>query len=111
MDFEFEKKWRDLLQEVSKNMDEPLDMQSLIFMIGVQELNQGFVKLSKDQKLDVMHIAICTLMEPYGFYEYTGHDDGGWPHFKLVKELPVLKPDEQETFMKKAIIEYFQEEK
>lgn len=111
MDFEFEKKWRDLLQDVSKNMDEPLDMQSLIFMIGVQELNQGFVKLSKDQKLDVMHIAICTLMEPYGFYEYTGHDDDGWPHFKLVKELPVLKPDEQETFMKKAIIEYFEEEK
>ena len=111
MDFEFEKKWRDLLVDVSKNMDEPLDMQSLIFMIGVQELNQGFVKLSKDQKLDIMHIAICTLMEPYGFYEYTGHDDDGWPHFRLVKELPVLKPDEQETFMKKAIIEYFQEEK
>lgn len=110
MDFEFEKKWRDLLTEVSKNMDEPLDMQSLIFMIGVQELNQGFVKLSKDQKLDVMHIAICTLMEPYGFYEYTGHDDDGWPHFKLVKELPVLKPNEQETFMKKAILEYFQKE-
>lgn len=111
MDFEFEKKWRDLLTEVSENMDEPLDMQSLIFMIGVQELNQGFVKLSKDQKLDVMHIAICTLMEPYGFYEYTGHDDDGWPHFKLVKELPVLKPEEQETFMKKAILEYFQKEK
>jgi len=111
MDFEFEKKWRDLLTEVSKNMDEPLDIQSLIFMIGVQELNQGFVKLSKDQKLDVMHIAICTLMEPYGFYEYTGHDDDGWPHFKLVKELPVLKPDEQETFMKKAILEYFDKEK
>jgi hypothetical protein len=111
MDFEFEKKWRDLLVEVSKNMDEPLDMQSLLFMIGVQELNQGFVKLSKDQKLDVMHIAICTLMEPYGFYEYTGHDDDVWPHFKLVKELPVLKPTEQETFMKKAILEYFEKEK
>lgn len=111
MDFEFEKKWRDLLVEVSTKMDEPLDMQSLIFMIGVQELNQGFVKLSKDQKLDVMHIAICTLMEPYGFYEYTGHDDDSWPHFALVKELPVLKPEEQEIFMKKAILEYFDKEK
>ena len=58
-----------------------------------------------------MHIAICTLMEPYGFYEYTGHDDDGWPHFNLVKKLPVLKPNEQETFMKKAILEYFQKEK
>lgn len=110
MDFEFEKKWRDLLTEVSENMDEPLDMQSLIFMIGVQELNQGFVKLSKDQKLDVMHIAICTLMEPYGYYEYTGHDDDGWPHFNLLTELPMLKPDEQEKFMKKAILEYFRKE-
>lgn len=110
MDFEFEKKWRDLLTEVSENMDEPLDMQSLIFMIGVQELNRGFVKLSKDQKLDVMHIAICNLLEPYGYYEYTGHDDDGWPHFKLVKELPQLKPNEQELFMKKAILAYFNKE-
>lgn len=111
MDFEFDKKWRDLLVEVSKEMDEPLDMQSLIFMIGVQELNQGYVKLSKNQKLDVMHIAICVLLEPYGYYSYTGHDDDGWPHFKLEKELPVLQPMEQEKFMKKVIIEYFQKEK
>ncbi|MEZ7901780.1 MAG: hypothetical protein QMC21_03200 [Flavobacteriales bacterium] len=110
MDFEFEKKWRDLLVEVSKEMDEPLDMQSLIFMIGVQELNQGYVKLSKNQKLDVMHIAICVLLEPYGYYSYTGHDDDGWPHFSLEKELPVLQPIEQETFMKKVIIEYFEKE-
>ena len=107
MDFEFEKKWRDLLTEVSTNMDEPLDMQSLIFMIGVQELNKGFIKLSKNQKLDVMHIAICTLLEPYGYYEYSGHDDDGWPHFNLLKELPKLKPLEQEKFMKNAIVEYF----
>ena len=111
MDFEFDKKWRDLLVEVSKEMDEPLDMQSLIFMIGVQELNQGYVKLSKNQKLDVMHIAICVLLEPYGYYSYTGHDDDGWPHFKLEKELPVLQPMEQEKFMKKVIMEYFQKEK
>ena len=111
MDFEFEKIWRDLLTEVSQNMDEPLDMQSLIFMIGVQELNLGFIKLSKNQKLDVMHIAICTLLEPYGFYEYSGHDDDGWPHFNLVKELPKLQPLEQEKFMKNAIVEYFKKDK
>jgi hypothetical protein len=110
MDFEFEKKWRDLLVDVSKEMDEPLDMQSLIFMIGVQELNKGYIKLSKNQKLDVMHIAICVLLEPYGYYSYTGHDDDGWPHFKLEKELPVLQPMEQEKFMKKVIIEYFEKE-
>ena len=110
MDFEFEKKWRDILVDVSKEMDEPLDMQSLIFMIGVQELNKGYIKLSKNQKLDVMHIAICVLLEPYGYYTYTGHDDDGWPHFKLEKELPVLQPMEQEKFMKKVIMEYFQKE-
>ena len=105
MDFEFEKKWRDLLVEVSKEMDEPLDMQSLIFMIGVQELNKGYIKLSKNQKLDVMHIAICVLLEPYGYYTFTGHDDDGWPHYKLEKELPILQPMEQEKFMKNVIIQ------
>lgn len=107
MDFEFNKKWLDLLTELSSDTGEELDLQSIIFMIGIQELNQGFVKLSKDQKIDVMHIAVCTLLEPYGYYEYAGHDDDGWPHFDTKKNLPNLDSEDQELLMKKAILSYF----
>lgn len=110
MDFTFDKKWRDTVAEISKHQGEQLDLQSILFLIGVQELNKGFVKLNKDQKIEVMHIAVCTLLEPYGFYEYAGHDDDGWPHFEAKKNLPSLGSRDQEKLMKQAIIEYFNKE-
>lgn len=107
MNFELEKKWRDLLKDISANFDEQLDLQSILFLIGLQELNLGYQKLKKDQKIEVMHIAICTLLEPYGYYEFEGKDDDGWPHFKNITSLPPLNESEQEQLIKEAIIDYF----
>ena len=109
MNFELEKKWRDTLQVASKHFGETLDMQALLFLIGLQELNKGYMDLTKDQKLEVMHIAICTLLEPYGYYEYQGRDKDGWPHFQNVEKLPMLNEKEQEELMKEAIIDYFEQ--
>lgn len=81
----------------------------MLFLIGLQELGMKTEKLSKDQKLDVMHIAVCTLLESYGFYEYEGRDRDGWPHWKAVKSLPPLDQAQQEQLMKKAIVEYWEE--
>ena len=79
MNFELEKSWRDTVAVASKHFGENLDMQSILFVLGLQELNKGYVDLTKDQKLEVMHIAICTLLEPYGYYEFMGRDEDGWP--------------------------------
>ena len=57
-----------------------------------------------------MHIAICTLLEPYGYYSFEGRDEEGWPHFRKVEDLPALAAADQETLIKRAIIQYFQEE-
>ncbi len=54
-----------------------------------------------------MHIGICTLLMPYGYYKFIGKDDEGWPHFENVQKLPALRPLEQEKLMKQAIIDYF----
>jgi len=34
-----------------------------------------------------MHIAICTLLAPYGYYEYEGTDEEGWPHWKVKEKI------------------------
>jgi hypothetical protein len=85
-------------------------MQGILFLIGVQELGMGFQKFKKDDKLAVMHIAICTLLERYGYYEFEGRDDDNWPHFKLNEKLPPLKPAQQHLLMRDAIVEYFKEQ-
>lgn len=106
---ELDKEWNRIIKKVSTDFGMEADMQGVLFLIGVQELGQGFRKFKKDEKLEVMHIAICTLLSRYGYYEYEGHDSEGWPHYKFNEELPPLKPAQQHTLMRDAIIEYFKE--
>jgi hypothetical protein len=107
IDQELEQEWKITLGKLESQFGSELDMQGILFLIGVQELGKGKRKFSKDQKLEVMHIAICTLLTPYGFYEFEGNDEEGWPHFKPGPKLPHLKPGQQGQLMKEAIVEYF----
>jgi len=97
----------DVLKQLESRFGSDMDLQAILFLIGVQELGKGKVKLSKNEKLDVMHIAICTLLEPYGYYKFEGLDAEGWPHWTANEKLPPLKPAQQQTLMKQAIVEYF----
>lgn len=106
---ELDIEWNRIVKKVSAEFGVEADMQGILFLIGVQELGQGFRKFKKDEKLEVMHIAICTLLSRYGYYEFEGQDTEGWPHFKLNEELPPLKPGQQHTLMRDAIVEYFKE--
>ena len=56
-----------------------------------------------------MHIAICRLLEPYGYYEFDCFDEQGWPHYTIKEALPNLKAGEQSVLMKDAIVNYFLE--
>ncbi len=99
--------WKKLLTKLKDIYGEEPDVQIILFLIGVQELGKGYQKLKKDDKVNVMHIAICTLLEPYGFYEYVGKDEEGWPHWKLNEKIPPLKPAQQNKLIVEAIVDYF----
>lgn len=103
-------RWEAIQQMVSQRFGggETLDLDAIIYLIGVQELGKGYQKFSKDEKLNVMHIAICKLLEPFGYYEFDFFDEDGWPHYKSLDELPNLKPGEQSVLMKEAVIMYFE---
>ena len=102
-------KWRFLVDKLTEDFSEgdELNVDGIIYLIGVQELGQGHRAFKKDEKLNLMHIAICKLLEPYGYYEFDYFDDDGWPHYKALTELPNLKPGEQTVLMKEAIVNYF----
>lgn len=110
MDLAFEKRWRDLVKQLSDRFDAgTLDLNAILFLIGVQELGQGAREFKKDEKVNLMHIAICVALMPYGYYRELGRDADGWPHFERVKDLPPLQPEEQERLMKEAVLAYFEE--
>lgn len=110
MDEVFEAEWKTVVARIEQQFGEDIDLQGILFLVGVQELGQGFRKFSKDEKLNVMHVAICTLLTNYGYYEFEGNDEEGWPHWKATEKLPSLKPGQQMRLMKEALIEYFKED-
>lgn len=110
MDYQFEREWQNTLKKVeSFGFDGATDLDTLLFLIGVQELGHGEKKFSKDEKMQLMHIAVCTLLSPFGYYKFTGRDQDDWPHFENTKPLPPLQAEEQQRLMKEAIVEYFQD--
>lgn len=86
-----------------------LDLDAIIYIIGLQEKGNIHSKFKKDEKINLMHIAICRLLEPFGYYEFDYFDEDGWPHYKVLEKLPPLKAGEQAVLMKEAIIQYFVE--
>jgi hypothetical protein len=104
-------RWDYLVEELTQQFSDGdiLNLDSIIYLIGVQELGQGKKVFKKDEKINLMHIAICKLLEPYGYYEFDFFDKDGWPHYKIVTDLPNLKPGEQAVLMKEAIIHYFED--
>lgn len=100
-------RYSEIVASLNQRFDQELDLQGILFLIGVQELGKGYLSLNKNQKLEVMHIAVCALLSQWGYYEFEGHDEEGWPHWKETDALPHLNPKQQERLIKEAIIEYF----
>jgi len=111
-DERLKERWDEVVSKLSKQFAEGdvLDLDAIIYLIGVQELGQLHRKYKKDEKVNLMHIAICKLLVPYGYYEFDFVDDQGWPHYKVKELLPPLKAGEQSVLMKEAIVNYFLEQ-
>tara|TARA_B100001250_G_scaffold385291_1_gene380906 strand:- start:9 stop:368 length:360 start_codon:yes stop_codon:yes gene_type:complete len=103
------RQWDEIVVFLSNkfNDGQTLEMEGIIYLIGIQELGMAEARFKKDQKIDLMHIAICRLLEPFGYYQFEYIDKDGWPHYTSLMKLPNLKSGEQTILMKEAIINYF----
>jgi hypothetical protein len=108
-DIQLKERWENVVSILSNQFSqgEDLDLDAIIYLIGVQEFGRFQQLFKKDEKVNLMHIAICRLLEPYGYYEFDYVDKEGWPHYKIKEELPPLKAGEQSVLMKEAIVNYF----
>lgn len=100
-------RWLKLRIRLKERFDIKPDMNGVLLLIGVQELGQGPQEFSKEQKQDLMHIAVCTILSSSGYYRLDGLDDEGWPHFTQLKPLPEMNMIDQENFLKDHVLMYF----
>lgn len=107
---DFDVKWKKAEHFFHAISPKKPDLNGILFLIGVQELGKGVLNFSKEEKQDLMHIAICKILEPSGYYRFEGLDEQGWPHYKSVMPVPFLNLLDQEKFLKIHIIEYLENE-
>lgn len=86
------------------------DLDAILYLIGLQEMQFFAEKITKEQKQDLMHVAVCTILMPSNYYLLDGRDEEGWPHFRQIMDLPTLALHEQENFLKDHILLYFQKQ-
>lgn len=96
--------------KINFSQGDAINLNGILFLIGVQELGQGNLIFKKEDKLDLIHIAVCKLLLPFGYYRFEGINNEGWPIYSNQEKIPKLDPKEQTVFIKKAIIYYFKKE-
>ncbi len=102
-------RWWNLEAKLVDRFGKKPDMETILFLIGIQEFGEIRGKFTKEQKQDLMHVAICSLLSQSGYYELEGADKEGWPHFKQLKQMPDMSVVEQENFLKDHILLYFEQ--
>ncbi|GLR17109.1 hypothetical protein [Portibacter lacus] len=107
LDFE----WLKVRHIVKNAFNKPIlpDLQSILFLIGVQELGKVQTEFTKEEKVDILHIAVCSLLSRKGIYEFIGRDEDAWPHYQQRIGIDKDGVENQEILLKECIIDYFKE--
>ncbi len=86
------------------------DLNAVLFLIGLQESGSLQTAFTKEEKQELMHVAVCHLLSLRGYYRFIGRDEDGWPHWELIKPVKE-KGAQQEELLKALSIEYFQQKR
>jgi len=101
--------WAELLAEMQERFGSVPDLQTLLFLIGIQELGQLRTSYTKEEKQDLMHIAVCHLLQQEGYFTYIGRDDDGWPHYQPTAKMPENMRGilQQNELLQTLVLRYF----
>ena len=103
---DLDKKWSRLLEKLESEFQQEMTLKGVLYLIGVQELNLGIKQYKREEKVNVLHVAVCKILTPFGFYKFEKIDVDGWPHYIELKAIKSLSEKEQELLMKEAVLKY-----
>ena len=69
--------------------------------------SSDLISFTKEEKQDVLHLAVCKLLTPYGYFKFEKVDEDGWPHWIELKAIKNLSGKQQDLLIKEAIVAYF----
>jgi hypothetical protein len=107
--YDIKMRWIDLQKVLMTQLNKRTDLQSVLYLIGVDELGVGIKEFTKEEKQDLIHLAICKVLSYSGYYTYAGTDADGWHHYESGSAVPQLAILEQEQLLKAHVIHHFEQ--
>ena len=109
-ELDHQSRWRQLEEKFQARFGKKMTMEALLFLIGLRELGSPPRTFEKEEKVNLMHIALCRLLSQSGYYRLSHLDQEGWPHWELLKPLPHTDMFSQVHLLREHILAYFDEE-
>ena len=103
-------KWNKLLEILKNKFETELDITSILYLIGVQELGRGFEEFSQEEKMDLIDMAKAKLLSGLGFFIDKGVDKEGWSVFERAENYTELLEKNKDFSLQNLIIEYFEKQ-
>ncbi len=100
--------FKELQTRLKEQFKRQPSLDAILFIIGMNAIGKGNIAYDREEKMNLLHVAHCTVFALSGYYELERTDDDGWPHFKALKQYPAMELMEQELFLKEHILKYFE---
>ena len=82
-------------------------IESILYLIGIQELGCGFKEFTRDEKMDLINLGTIKMLSLFGFYHENKNVHEDWPLFEIDENKKLPTGTDQEKYIKKGITEYF----
>ncbi|MEI7828745.1 MAG: hypothetical protein WCI31_03190 [Prolixibacteraceae bacterium] len=99
--------WIELCNHLGKQFDIDIDLNGVLFLVGIRERGLTFQPFSKEEKLSLINLGSCTLYQEMGLTEKTGIDGDGWPIFTQKALAPVIPEERKHKVLQDCALKYF----
>ena len=108
-DAELETRWGRLVSEISERFGRQPDIDSILFLIGVQSVGRGYEPdIPKERKQSLIMEGSYLAFETMGVYQRVGIERNGFWIWEKRFDLPELSVADQEKLLRVGILNYFE---
>ena len=99
--------WVELCDRLSEMFSIQVDLNGVLFLVGIRERGLTFQQFSKEEKLNLINLGSCTLYKEMGLVEITGYDADGWPMFRQKALSPEISEERKQKTLQDCALRYF----
>lgn len=103
---DLQQRWLKLESKLTERLGNKPAMDDVLIFIGIRESGLPPKTFTEKEKIDLIQMAVCTILVPARYYEMMWVDDFGWPYFKEIQRLPAMTIEERAGFLKQYVVAY-----